>query len=857
MYRNCVYNNKTKSIHLWTWDAQGNRIFQELDHKPYLYLEDKRGTETSIYGTQIKQKEFETNWDRNKFLKESPTKRIFENLPPYQQFLIDNYYHCNEDDDFAKHPLKVMIVDIECPGVPGGKFPEPALAENVIDLLTCYDSLTKKYTVFGLKAYTPKAKNVNYTHCKSEHDLLKKFIGHFTSDYPDCLVGWNSAGFDIPYIINRVTFELGKEWADELSPVGRIYEKVNKTGKFGQPLKTYVIEGISCVDYFILYKKFAMEPLESYKLNHVAEVELEESKVDFEGSLADLAIKDWETYVDYNLKDVELIVNLDDKLRYIELLRFISYLGLCNMENAINTLPVINGAIAVRARHRGERIPTFIRVRTEGKIKGAYVAEPKKGFSNNIVSFDANSLYPSVMITSNMSPETKIGSVDKIGDDYVIKHVSGRTFTMPKANYLKYITEEKLVRSDTNVLFSQKKKGIFPEFLDFLYNKRKEMKGKMAKLKREFEATKKTLSKKEQIAMKSDIQKYDTFQHAYKITLNSAYGYCVNSYAPLGDKEIGEAVTLTGQAIIKLSNDLVMEYLIGRFPELQGKDEEILIYNDTDSCYLSLQILEQFGITLKKDGKVNQDFFDICDKIECHLNRGCNEWAKKKLWSTDPRFVFKRESICDSGTFIEKKYYVLHLLDFEGLPIDEFKYKGVDVVKTTMPKALKPYVKKIIETMIKTQSMKITNDTYMEAYEIFKKLSVKEIYTNMSVNNLEKYAAKCNEFQTAKSMPAQLKRAYHHNLLLDKLNIADKYDKFRSGDKIKMVYLKTPNRYGLNSIGFKGTYPKEFDEIFEIDYEKMFLKILFSAVERFYEAVRWKLRKPNEAVKIELEDFFS
>jgi DNA polymerase elongation subunit (family B) len=165
------------------------------------------------------------------------------------------------------------------------------------------------------------------------------------------------------------------------------------------------------------------------------------------------------------------------------------------MENAIKTVPVINGAVAIRARHRGEKIPTFIRPKVEGKIPGAYVAEPKMGFAENIVSFDANSLYPSVMISLNMSPETKVGSVEKIDDTYHIKHVSGRTFELSKENYAKYIKEEKLARSEYNILFTQKRKGIMPEFLDFLYNKRKEMKGKMIKCKREFESLKKILPK--------------------------------------------------------------------------------------------------------------------------------------------------------------------------------------------------------------------------------------------------------------------------------------------------------------------------------------------------------------------------
>lgn len=855
MYRNCVYNNKDRSIHLWTWDEQGNRVHQELDYRPYLYLEDKRGTEKSIYGTSLKKKEFDTLWDRNKFVKESGIRRFFENLPPYQQFLIDTYYSSNDNSDFSQFPLKIMFFDIECPS--GSGFPDPETAEAVINLITCYDSLSKKYTVFGLKPFQTSRREVKYTHCKSEEDLLKKFINHFASDYPDALVGYNSSGFDIPYLVNRITFQLGKEWADQLSPIGRIYEKINRDGKFGKPSKEYVIEGISCLDYYIMYKKFSMEPLESYKLDYVAEVELDENKISYEGSLWELAKNDWDTYTNYNIVDVELLVKLDDKLRYIELLRFLSYLGLCNMENAIKTVPLVNGAVAIRARHRDEKIPTFIRPKTEGKIPGAYVAQPKIGFSESIVSFDANSLYPSVMISLNISPETKVGHVEKIGDMYNIKHVSGRTFELTKENYAKYIKEERLARSEADILFSQKKKGIMPEFLDFLYSKRKEMKGKMSDLKKEYQKTKKDLKKSDRVLMETKIQKFDTFQHAYKITLNSTYGYCANKYAPLGDDEIGSSVTLTGQAVIKKSNELFLDYINCKFPQISNKSHDSLIYNDTDSCYLSLKVLEECNIFLKKGDKISPEFLQVCDEIENHINTQCNVWAIKKLWSIDPRFVFKREAICDNGIFVGKKYYVLHMLDDEGVPVNKFKYKGVDVVKTTMPKAIKPYVKKIIETMVMSQSLKETNDVFMETYNIFKGLDVESIYKNSSVNKFEQYSSKCKEFETIKSMPAHVKAAYFHDLILDKLGITQKYEKFKSGDKVKSVYLKTPNKYGITCIGFKGRYPEEFSEIFEIDYEKMFGKILYAAIERFYEVVNWKLRKPNENVKIELEDFFA
>lgn len=280
----------------------------------------------------------------------------------------------------------------------------------------------------------------------------------------------------------------------------------------------------------------------------------------------------------------------------------------------------------------------------------------------------------------------------------------------------------------------------------------------------------------------------------------------------------------------------------------------ILVHN---SCYLSLKPLEKYGYNLKDGNKISTHFYELCERIENYINSEMFKWASKSLLSKDSRLVFKREAICDVGIFVSGKNYVLHVLDDEGIPVDKFKYTGLAVVKTTMPKDIKPYVKKITETMLLTQSSKKTNDVYMEAYEVFKNLGVNSIYKNNGINDYENYLKYCSDFTTKKAMPGHAKAAYYHDILLDKLDIASKFEKFKSGDKVKQLYVKTPNKYGIDIIGFKYKYPKEFEDIFQVDYERMFEKVLFSAIETMYKSVGWKLRKPNENVKIELEDFFA
>jgi DNA polymerase elongation subunit (family B) len=213
--------------------------------------------------------------------------------------------------------------------------------------------------------------------------------------------------------------------------------------------------------------------------------------------------------------------------------------------------------------------------------------------------------------------------------------------------------------------------------------------------------------------------------------------------------------------------------------------------------------------------------------------------------------------IADAGLFLQNKRYVLHILDDEGIKENKYKYTGVEVVRTTMPNAIKPYAKGIIETMMKTKSLAKTNKIFNEAYETFKTLGPQEIAFVMGVKGYEKHAVACKGFETVKGMPVHAKSAYFYNQLLERLGTGNKYEELSSGDKVRFMYVETPNKYGLQSIGFKYEYPVEFEDIFKIDYEKMFDKILYQSIARFYDNVNWNIRKPSENVQTELFDLFA
>lgn len=282
---------------------------------------------------------------------------------------------------------------------------------------------------------------------------------------------------------------------------------------------------------------------------------------------------------------------------------------------------------------------------------------------------------------------------------------------------------------------------------------------------------------------------------------------------------------------------------------------DILLHN---SLYVSLKCLDKKGIPIYKNGDINSDFLNFCDYVENYINTEMTKWAKDELRSLDPRFVFKRETVCDSGIFLKKKYYVLHMIDDEGFKVDKFKYKGVSVVKTTMPKKLKPYLKEIIESMIIDKNKNTSDSLFNQAYETFKTLPHEMISRISGINTFDKYSSDCDGFnQIAKGMQEHMKAAHYHNVLIEKLEISGKYPKLKQGDKIKYINVKKPNRYNIDVVGYGGNYPEEFKKEFEIDYEKMFENLMYRNIEFFYEAVGWILRKPNENVKVDLLDLFS
>jgi DNA polymerase elongation subunit (family B) len=654
---------------------------------------------------------------------------------------------------------------------------------------------------------------------------------------------------------------------NRLSPVQRIYNRTVHDA-FGKDRLRWYIEGISLIDYLELYKRFCLDKRESYKLDRIGEIEIGENKIDYgTQNLSSLATNDWNTFVDYNIQDVNILKKLDHKLQFINLLRMVAYMGLTTFEGALGTIGPITGAIAIRARHKNLVIPTFTRESSSGKNPGAFVAEPKQGFQESIVSFDANSLYPNLMISLNMSPETKVGNIiDSNGTEVTIKHVNGQQFVLSNEKFTNFIKSEQIAVSKAKVLFSQKNKGVVSEMVDHYFKSRVVIQQELEKYEKAIAIIDKKLKKNADVELEKkkkelDIKKeqLNTKQQCIKIFINATYGTFGNKHAPMGDDDIASSITLTGQEVIKEGREIVKRFISENSGVTDAaKLDDCLTGSDTDSIYINIsEILKAKNVKFAVDGIITPETYEIVNQLDKRLNSDIKVFVEDTFNSIDSRIKFKREMLADSALFLQKKRYVAHILDNKGIPCNKFKYTGVDVVRTNMPKIIKPHVKKIIETMLLTRDYYKTTQIFNETYELFRTLSINEIAFTKGISDYDKYAVQCTDFNTAKGMPNHVKAAYYYNLLLKRYNLESKYEKINSGDKIRHFYVYQPNKLGLKEVGFKYNFPEELKDVVNIDYKKMFDKIVFAAIEKFYTSVNWSIKDPGTNPQTDLFDLLS
>ena len=820
----------------------GRRIEKKVKYEPILFTTTNTPTEwKALDGTPVgianAGKRFESMRSANEYVTANKAvggKKIYGNTK-YIPAFINDYYPGNIE--FDRNKINVTTIDIEVASDDG--FPDPAKADHKIISICIKNNIGNTYYVWGLGEYDSdksymKDNMVVYRRFEREDDLLINFITHWSSQQysPDVVTGWNTRFFDIPYLVNRINRMLGEAYVKRLSPWGMIDRQ--EITKMGRTQTAYELKGISQLDYLDLFKKFGYSygPQESYKLDHIAHVVLGENKLDYDeySNLHTLYKYNHQKFIDYNIKDVELVDRIEDKLGLITLCMTMAYKGGVNYNDTFGTT-LIWDTIIYRRLFANNIVVPFIEDKTKTMYPGGFVKEPQVGIHDNVVSFDLNSLYPSIIMQYNMSPETiangEITSFD-------IENVLTKS-ERPNNN-------GKALAANCQY-FNIDKPGIIPFIIDEMYKERVGIKQDMINAQKEKEKVDKN-DKQEIYRIERDIAIAENRQMSIKILLNSLYGALGNRYFRFFDQRVAEAITLTGQLTIRWAEYAINSYLNRMLSPESWKDYVIAI--DTDSLYVCLDDLVK-----KFDPNNTIDFLDnVCtDVLEPELEKSYAE-LYGMLGGIDNRMVMKREAIADRALWTAKKRYIMNVHDNEGVRYKQPKLKimGIEAIKSSTPEPCRKALKEIFKVIMQKDESSV-QEAIEQFKQHFKTLDPDQIAFPRGVTQVKKFQDRNTLYK--KGTPIHVRGAILYNKLVGDMALNKKYELINNGEKIKFLYLRQPNSIHENVIAFPSYLPEEFGLRKYIDHELQFQKTFLDPIEPVLEAVGWSSKEVAS-----LEDFF-
>jgi DNA polymerase elongation subunit (family B) len=681
---------------------------------------------------------------------------------------------------------------------------------------------------------------VHYAKCRDESDLIRRFLDLWSRWHPDVVTGWNVEQFDIPYLANRIIKVLGEDEAKKLSPWNRISKR--ETTMMNRPVEFYDISGVAILDYIQLYRKFTYTQQESYRLDSIAHVELGEKKLDYSEfeTLHQLYKHDYQKFIEYNIKDVELVEKLEDKMKLIELALTLAYDNKVNYDDVFTQVRMWDAIIYNYLLRKKIVIPQLSHSTKSSQYEGAYVKDPICGMHEWVASFDLNSLYPHLIMQYNISMETLVEP--KLYNDNMRGFISNCNVSV---NSLLNQEVDTSILKDLGVtvtpngqLFRTQEQGVLPEIMDSMYKDRTRYKKLAIEAKKKIETV---LEDKNQVAyLEKQVARYNNLQLAKKVTLNSAYGALGNQYFRFFDTRIAEGITTAGQLSIRWIEKKINQYMNNL---LKTDDVDYVIASDTDSIYLNMGPLVKKLYPDTSDTKKVIKFMDkVCDdKIQPFIDASYEE-LKEYVNAFQQRMEMKRESLADKAIWVAKKNYILNVYNSEGVAYAKPKLKmmGISAIRSSTPSACRAKIKEAINIVI-TQTEDDLHKFIEKFRSEFKKLSVEDIAFPRSVNGLKEYADAAHIFK--KGTPIHVKGALVYNHLLRELELTKRYQEIKEGEKIKFVYLKQPNIYNNNTLAFLSGIPKQLDAEQYIDYDLQFEKSFLEPLDIILSSINWKSEK--------------
>ena len=815
------------------YDDQGKAVKARLPFEPTMYLVSQKATGEwkTLQGQPVEPIKLESMSEASDFVKKYKDIDNFQvhgNSNFTAQFL--NSKHPGKIDYDSKL-INVGNIDIEVQSDDG--FPEPDQAKYPVTAICYKSSQLNTYYVWGTGDYDVSkteleldGAEVLYVKCAGETDLMLKFLNYWMHNCPDIITGWNIRLFDIPYLIKRTENILGKETVKKFSPFG--ITKYRQIAIKGRDMDAYEIYGVQQVDYYDLFTKFGFTygTQASYSLDHIASTVLGEKKLSYaeHGSLFGLYKSNHQKFIDYNIKDVQLVDKIDKQTGLMDLALVIAYKGGVNYADTFGTTGIWDSIIYRYLSARNIAVPPSVAKRKDS-YPGGYVKEPRVGMTEWVTSFDLNSLYPNLIVQYNMSPETLLNG----GGDFTIGGVD---------HYLNNELTEDARAMDVAVaangsMYRKDKRGILPDIIIGLYNERKVVKTDMLKLKQDYE-------KDKTADLDREINRLDNTQQAVKILLNSLYGALGNNYFRYFDLRIAEGITLSGQLSIKWAEKAMNEFL----NKMLKTDDDYVIAMDTDSLYVDMSPLVK-----AVNPKDPVSFIDkACEEKIVPILAKSYDAMFERMNAYDSRMVMAREAIADKGIWTAKKRYILNVFNNEGVQYAEPKLKimGIEAVKSSTPQIVRDKFKKAYSLMLNSTEADLQKFV-ADFYEEFKSLPPEDVSFPRGVSDIVKWKDQHTIYK--KGTPIHVRGALLYNKQVEKLNLS--IEGIKNGSKVKFCYLKMPNPLMENVISFNPFLPKEFGIHGHIDYEMQFNKTFKDPLKLVSDAINWELEHINS-----LEDFF-
>ena len=794
----------------------GKEFKEKINFKPTLFSITQKNTgHTNLQGQNLKPITF------NSIPKAREFKRSYQNSssPLYGNERYHFQYIAKEypgEIQYDKNLIKIFTLDIEVTAEKG--FPD---VENPIEEILCLtikNQSNKNIITWGTKPYFSKRADITYVECKNEKQLLMEFFKFWTKNYPDIITGWNTKFFDLPYLCNRIKMIVGDKVINKLSPWGLIdSEQITVRGK---SQTAYDIKGIAMLDYLDIYKKFIPVRQESYKLDYIAKVELGGNGKDANpyDTFREWYNNDFQSFVDYNIKDVEIVDELEDKLKLIELVLTMAYEAKINYQDVFSEVRLWDTLIYNHLLKDNIQIPPRIDQAKDEKYIGAYVKTPQLGQHKWIVSFDINSLYPHLIMQYNISPEKMVGvKPEGISVSNMIK----------RKTELNYLKDKGCTITPNGAMFKIDSQGFLPKIMEKMYNDRVEFKKLAFKAKQDYHKTKDPIYKKEN-------SRCHNIQWAKKISLNSAYGAIGNQYFRYYNVNQATAITTSGQFVIQYIEKKVNEYM----NNVLKTKADYIVASDTDSIYLRLdELVNKVCKDKTKEQTLNFINKVVESKIEPYIEN-CFKDLAEYTNALDQKMVMKREVIADKGIWTAKKRYMLNVLDEEGFRYEEHKIKimGIEAVKSSTPEVCRVAIREAIRLIMNKEENDLHN-FIADFKQKFTNFEPEQIAFPRSCNNLRKYFSASDIF--IKGSPIHIKGSLIYNYHLKDKRLDHKYPSIQEGDKIKFILLKEPNPFKFNVCSYLSTLPREFELKDYINYELQFEKTFLDPMRFILGSIGW------------------